>query len=144
MRSDDFQVGTLKQSCVSDKFVDEICVQLRRAGLDDVEADAWVVDEGVKRKKELVFDFVLGGELVGDGLDGVDKEGFGVAQEVAADERENPAGVDFVVEKSHTLLGEVLGCLLALTGWEELLDDSGDKLIVVDCEQSLQIIFFKR
>jgi hypothetical protein len=116
MRSDDFQVGTLEQSGVSDEFFDEISVQLRRAGLDDVEADAWVVDEGVKWKKELVFDFVLGSELVGDGLNGVDEEGFGVAQEVAADERKDPAGVDFFVEKSHTLLGEVLEDLLSLTG----------------------------
>lgn len=116
MRSDDFQVGTLEQSCVSYEFVDEISVQLRRAGLDDVQADAWVVDESVKGKKKLVFDFVLRGELIGDFLDGVDEEGFGVAQEVAADEREDPAGLDFVVEKSHTLLGDVLEGLLALTG----------------------------
>ncbi len=106
----------MEQSCISDEFVYEISIQLRRAGLDDVEADGWVVDEGVKGKKKLVFDFVLRGKLVSDGLDGVDEEGFGVAQEVAADEREDPAGVDFVVEKSHTLLGEALEDLLALAG----------------------------
>ena len=104
----------MKQSCVSDKFVDEISVQLRRAGLDDVESDAWVVDEGVKGKQELVLDFELGGELVSNGLDGVYEKGFRVAQEVASDEREDPAGVDFVVQKSHYLLGEVLGGLLLL------------------------------
>jgi hypothetical protein len=64
----------------------------------------------------LVFDFVLRSELVGDGLDGIYEKGFRVAQEVAADEREDPAGLDFVVEKSHTLLGKVLECLFALTG----------------------------